>query len=199
MFTLAAICVPPRVRAATIELELHWTAPGDDGNLGRATTYELRWSSSPINNSNALRASRFLGLRPPSPAGQGDSMTVTLAVTGAPSYLALRTAEEVGNWSSVSNNAILPGTTAELPDTIGSLALAVPVPSPARATTTLSFATSRDAEANIDVFDMAGRRVRALVDGVLSRGRHALSLDLRDEARNAVPAGLYLVRARVGK
>lgn len=199
MFALAISLAGTAAHAATVAVTLHWTAPGDDGNQGRATTYELRWSSSPINNTNVLQASRFLGLRPPSAAGQRDSMTVTLAVTGGPIYLAMRTADEVGNWSSVSNNAIMPGTTAELPDSLGGLALARPAPNPARSATTISFTSPSDADASIDVFDAGGRRVRALVDGVITRGRHTLNWDLRDEARNAVPAGLYLVRARVGK
>jgi len=194
---LSLLAVP--VSAATVAVTLRWTAPGDDGTQGRATVYELRYSSSPITDSNLLAAPRILGLRAPSVAGQRDSMTVTIPVTGLPTYFALRTADEVGNWSRVSNNAVLPGTTAEMPDSLGGLALAAPAPNPAQSGTTLSFTTPRDTEARIDVFDAGGRRVRALVDGAIGRGRHTLRWDLRDAQQNAVPAGLYLVRARVGQ
>lgn len=195
---LATAQMAPIASAATVSVTLRWTAPGDDGHVGRASLYELRYLGAPITDANVLTTPRILGLRPPSAAGQRDSMTISVPVTGLPTYFVLRTADEAGNWSRVSNNAVLPGTTAELPDTLGGLALAAPSPNPARAMTTLSFTTPRDAEANVDVFDTSGRRVRALVDGVIGRGRHSLRWDLRDQLQNAVPAGLYLVRARVG-
>src|SRR2546426_7990535 len=31
---------------------LSWFAPGDDGNSGTATAYDLRWSTSPITDAN---------------------------------------------------------------------------------------------------------------------------------------------------
>lgn len=195
ILTLVAV---PAATAATVSVTLYWTAPGDDGHTGRATTYELRWSSSPINDSNVLMAARFLGLGQPSMAGQRDSMRVTIPVSGGPLYFALRTADEAGNWSLVSNNATLPGTTAELPDSLGGLVLARPVPNPAKQSTMVTFTTPRDTDARVDVFDTSGRRVRALVDGRLERGRHALRWDLLDDRRGSVPTGLYLVRARVG-
>ena len=196
--SLLSFTAAPAARAATVSVTLYWTAPGDDGNIGRATTYELRWSSSPITNSNVLQAARFLGLSPPSMAGQRDSMRVTIPATGGPLFFALRTADEAGNWSTVSNNATLPGTTAQLPDSLGGLALARPVPNPAKFSTTITFTTPRDSDARVDVFDTSGRRVRGLVDGRLGRGQHTLSWDLLDDRRSAVPTGLYLVRARVG-
>ncbi len=198
--TSLALTLPliPAARAATVSITLRWTAPGDNGNVGQAASYELRWSPTPINNVNVLQSARILGLRPPSPAGQRDSMSVTVPVTGAPLYFALRTADATGNWSLVSNNATLPGTTAEMPDSLGRIALARPVPNPARQATTISFTSPRDADARIEVYDTTGRRVRVLVDGRLLRGRHSLRWDLRDEQRGAVPAGVYLVRAQVG-
>lgn len=196
--SLLSLVAVPAVRAATVTVTLYWTAPGDDGHTGRATTYEVRWSSSPITNSNVLLAPRFIGLSQPSTAGQRDSMRVTIPVTGGPLFLVLRTADEAGNWSTVSNNATLPGTTAELPDSLGGLVLARPVPNPARQSTVVTFTTPRDTDARVDVFDTSGRRVRALIDGRLERGRHTLRWDLLDDRRSSVPTGLYLVRARVG-
>ncbi len=201
LFTFTAsglLLSAPPARAATVSIQLNWTAPGDDGNVGQAAVYELRWSPNPINDANVLSASRILGLRPPSPAGRRDSMIVSLPVTGAPLYFVIRTADAAGNWSRVSNNATLPGTTSFTPDTLGTLALSRPAPNPARHSTALSFTAPRDGDASIEVYDLSGRRVRALVEGRIERGRHTIRWDLRDEHRAAVPAGVYLVRARVG-
>src|SRR5690242_17292972 len=40
--------VPSTATAAT----LTWTAPGDDANTGQASSYDLRYSTSPITASN---------------------------------------------------------------------------------------------------------------------------------------------------
>ena len=197
--TVLSLAVVPSAPAATVTVTLYWTAPGDDGHTGRATTYEMRWSSSPITNSNVHLAPRFIGLSQPSMAGQRDSMRVTVPVTGGPLFFALRTADEAGNWSGVSNNATLPGTTAELPDSLGGLVLTRPVPNPARQSTVVAFTIPSDTDAQVDVFDTSGRRVRALVDARLERGRHTIRWDLLDDRRSAVPTGLYLIRARVGR
>jgi len=50
--------------------------------------------------------------------------------------------------------------------------------------------------ARIEVFDLAGRRVRTLLDGERAAGRHAIVWDGRDDGGNAVGGGLYLLRAR---
>ena len=48
----------------------------------------------------------------------------------------------------------------------------------------------------VDVFDIAGRRVRQLVDGSLAPGEHRLSWDGRGEDGAPVGAGVFFVRAR---
>jgi hypothetical protein len=60
--------------------------------------------------------------------------------------------------------------------------------------------TVRDAgAAQVDVFDVRGRRVRRLVDGaLLPRGVTDLSWDGRDAGGSRVASGSYLVRCHVG-
>jgi hypothetical protein len=52
------------------------------------------------------------------------------------------------------------------------------------------------AEAELAVFDATGRRVITLVRGEVGAGPQVAQWDGRDEAGNAAPAGLYLVRLR---
>jgi len=51
----------------------------------------------------------------------------------------------------------------------------------------------------VDVFDMKGRRVGTLNDSELSEGTHAFRWNRKTDAGDRVPAGLYLVRAQVGR
>ena len=55
-------------------------------------------------------------------------------------------------------------------------------------------APPRAASVTLAIFDAAGRRVRVLVDGVSTAGKHAQAWDLRDEGGRAVGAGLYIAR-----
>jgi len=88
---------------------LTWTAPGDNGMSGTVTSYELRWSTSPITPANF--ASATLVSPQPIPAG-GDlpqSYVLLNLTPGVKYYAAIRAVDDVGNWSAVSNVAT--GTT----------------------------------------------------------------------------------------
>jgi len=69
-------------------------------------------------------------------------------------------------------------------------------PNPARGETVLSFTLPRSAAVDLAVFDLAGRRVRALAPGTLDTGPHRLRWDGRDGRGRAVPGGVYLARLR---
>jgi flagellar hook assembly protein FlgD len=51
----------------------------------------------------------------------------------------------------------------------------------------------------IKVYDVAGRRVRTLVDRQLPPGRHEISWDLHDQSGNRVSTGLYFARMEAGE
>jgi M6 family metalloprotease-like protein len=66
-------------------------------------------------------------------------------------------------------------------------------PSPMRAAARIGFALPRETRARLSIFDLQGREVAVLADGVLPAGRHAATWDGRT-ARGMAPAGLYFVR-----
>jgi len=72
--------------------------------------------------------------------------------------------------------------------------LAAPWPSPARSSARIAFALARAGETRLELFDASGRRVRTLAAGALAGGRHEFAWDLRDDTRNSVHAGVYMVR-----
>lgn len=89
---------------------LHWTAPGDDGMVGQAHHYELRMAQvppqAPLTMAN-FQAVRQIDTPPPSPAGQPDSALVTGLVEGYTYHFRIRTFDEAGNVSPLSNELIL--------------------------------------------------------------------------------------------
>ena len=74
-------------------------------------------------------------------------------------------------------------------------ALWVSEPNPAPGgRTAIRFALPRQGQATLALFDVAGRRVRTLLDGALAAGRHESAWDGRDAQGNPVPAGVYFYR-----
>jgi fibronectin type III domain protein len=96
----------------TTSLDLAWTAPGDDGSTGTATTYDIRYSTSTINDGNWAAATAVTGEPTPSVAGTSESMTVSGLTAGTTYYFAVKTSDEVPNESSLSN--VASGTTSSL-------------------------------------------------------------------------------------
>jgi len=68
-------------------------------------------------------------------------------------------------------------------------------PNPMTTSTTFSFALPADAvSVDLAVFDVAGRRVRQLVNGAVPAGSHDVSWDGRSDAGSRAAAGVYFVK-----
>jgi len=90
-------------------LVLTWTAPGDDGNEWQAELYDIRYSTSEINDGNWDDARKCTGEPIPKPAGEPEVFTVTGLSPETTYYFAMKTTDELYNWSGLSN--VAPGTT----------------------------------------------------------------------------------------
>lgn len=86
-------------------LTLHWTAPGDDENSGTATSYEVRYSTSPITEENWLVATLVPGIAAPQEAGEDEDADITSLDSATTYYFALKAKDEAGNESVLSNVA----------------------------------------------------------------------------------------------
>jgi hypothetical protein len=77
-------------------VELTWTATGDDGTDGYATSYEVRYSVSPITDSSTWGAATAVttGLPVPKAPGLADGMTVTRLAPGVTYYFAVRALDD---------------------------------------------------------------------------------------------------------
>jgi hypothetical protein len=76
--------------------------------------------------------------------------------------------------------------------------LAGPSPNPSLGPLALRFGLARAGETRLELFDVAGRRVRTLASGVLGAGIHAAEWDGRDEAGQPTHAGVYFLRLETG-
>jgi len=82
---------------------LNWTAPGDDGNVGTASQYDIRYSAATITEANWNAAAQVTGEPAPKVAGSAETFTITGLQPNTTYYFAIRTADEVPNWSAISN------------------------------------------------------------------------------------------------
>ncbi len=87
-------------------VELRWTAVGDDGFSGKATSYLVRYSSTSINSEAAWEASTpvITGIPLPGNAGTSQGMKVTGLVRGQRYYFSVRAQDEVPNLGGLSKS-----------------------------------------------------------------------------------------------
>jgi hypothetical protein len=96
-----------------------WTAPGDDGLVGTAASYELRRASAAIVTEADWAAATVVGgLSAPKAAGQAEQVVVRQLVTLTTYYFALRATDESANVSAISNSATGTTTGASTPEEI---------------------------------------------------------------------------------
>ena len=112
-FTLCAISLASRQAGAVGEdlpegetVTIFWTAPGDDGRVGQAAVYDIRYSSEEVGPDTLAwweAADTCIGEPVPAPSGQRQSFMATGLDPEKVYYFAIRTADERLNWSEISN------------------------------------------------------------------------------------------------
>jgi triacylglycerol esterase/lipase EstA (alpha/beta hydrolase family) len=199
-----------------------WTAPGDNGNVGTALSYDIRYSGQPITTDAVFNSATQIGAGGcPSPAGSSECVQMMGLPRGSGVYVAMKARDGAGNWSAMSNvgygvtrntgfdimcdNSL--NMTAGPPSTDGDgedapirfafdVASANPTSSPA--TIRLAIPSSMAGGAlDISVFDAMGRRVRNLVSGDVKPGRVSMVWDLRRSDGSIAGAGVYFIRLRM--
>jgi subtilisin family serine protease len=84
---------------------LNWTAPGDDDRSGTARTYDLRFSTSRFTDAEWNTLTRVSGERAPMAAASPQSQNVENLLCGRTYFFAIKTFDESGNGSELSNVA----------------------------------------------------------------------------------------------
>jgi formylglycine-generating enzyme required for sulfatase activity/phosphodiesterase/alkaline phosphatase D-like protein len=121
--------VPPRriidlssPSASGTSVTLSWTATGDDSLTGTATTYDIRYSA----NAGVLwdQMAQAAGEPAPRSSGQTETFTVGGLHSGTNYRFAMKVADEVPNWSTLSNEITVPTHDVVRPGPIGDLSAA---------------------------------------------------------------------------
>lgn len=124
-------------------MTVSWTAPGDDGSTGTATSYDLRYSTSAITDGNFSSATAVTGEPAPSVAGSSESMSVTGLSPSTTYFFAIKTSDEVPNTSAISNVPSL--ATTAMADTTAPAAISdLAASSPSNSAITLSWTSPGD-------------------------------------------------------
>jgi hypothetical protein len=185
--------------SGTATVTLTWTAPGDDGQSGIAAQYDLRYRTASITESNFATSTTVSGEPVPAVSGTTQICVVTGLNYGTTYYFALKTSDERGNWSPISNIAIrTPSAAVGVGDNIVALKFSAPYPNPARGVASFSVGVPRETHVEIEAYDVTGRLVRILEKGTHPPGESTLVWDLRSNEGQRVSTGVYLVRARIG-
>lgn len=152
--------------AAGRSANFRWTAPGDNRAQGQAAEYDLRFSEAPITAENWDEASPATGLPAPTSSGAEETCTAQGLELDTTYHFALRTVDEAGNWSALSNEAT--ATTASL--------IILPIP------TGLSFVQTPDWEPNGDRIAFAAVTERTQIHLVSAYGGHSVQLTNHPES-----------------
>jgi chitodextrinase len=139
---LAALPAGARAQSGSSSVTLNWTAPGDDSLAGRASQYDLRYSTAAITAANFAGATRVTGMAAPATPGSAETVTVSGLAAATTYHFAVKTADESGNWSLVSN--VVSKSTAAVPDTVRPAAASIAVIAVTDTSATLSWAAVGD-------------------------------------------------------
>lgn len=82
---------------------LQWTAVGDDGLAGKSARYIVHYSTSPINDGNFDSAANFRNTLIPKASSSTESLTVNGLEPATTYYFAIKSLDNVGNPSLLSN------------------------------------------------------------------------------------------------
>lgn len=195
---------PVEAQTLTSAVTLLWTATGDNGLVGQASKYDLRYTANAVVGTDTLgwwntAAMVNMAGRVPPPSGSRDSAVVAGLVLGKKYYAILRIGDAAGNWSGYSNVATIDLTKgiAEV-DTGGEgapeLVIGAPYPSPTTGHAQVALTLARSGPVSAEVFDARGRLVRRLQQGVLEAGSHLLRWDGSSEGGAPAGAGVYWIR-----
>jgi hypothetical protein len=197
-------------KVTTSSVTLRWTAPGDDGTSGgHATSYSIRYSTTPITDGTWYQATQVASPPTPSNSGVVDTVKITGLAQNTWWYFAIKATDDVGNEGWLSDvPCIKLGRLFQLCDPYGPGYRAQPVafedppatltidavrPNPARDAVEVSFTLPRSAPTTLELIDVAGRMLLRR-EVASTPGSHATRLDLRGQARG----GIAFLRIRQG-
>jgi hypothetical protein len=181
---------------------------------GATTLLTASVSDVYTGNSNIAAAEWSMGDEP-APAGSGTPMSGAFNAPLMPVSATLATDEmqpgevtlwvrgqdAAGLWGNAIGRSVRvneAGSSGVNSDRPLVFALYRNAPNPIQAQTVIRYDLPKSTEVELAVYDVAGRRVRTLADGVMGPGVFAATWDGRDAGGRAVGSGVYFYRLRAG-
>ena len=88
------------------QIVLTWTATGNDGEVGQAAGYDLRFAYEPITEANWASAIAISATPvPPENSGESEEAVTNDITWWERTYFAIKARDSAGNWSALSNLA----------------------------------------------------------------------------------------------
>jgi hypothetical protein len=84
-------------------IQLSWTSSGDDGAVGTAKAYVVKYSTSLIDDANFDAASTVSQSWTPQVSGSGESQEVSGLTPSQTYFFAIKAVDEMMNGSAISN------------------------------------------------------------------------------------------------
>lgn len=97
-------------RLNSTSLRLTFTAPGNQGRYGQATSYDIRYSTSPLTIANRQAANQVPSIPAPHTGGTAETIDITGFPSGSTYYFSIIAIDATGNVSLSSNIASNPQT-----------------------------------------------------------------------------------------
>ena len=199
-----ALTGPATMTTSTDVLTLSWTAPGDDGAVGTASSYEVRIAYS-MTTLDWESASPLAVVVTPAVAGTMESVDLDPASLPIfplfPMAIALVAVDDNDNVSDVSNIAVW-APVLSIADSRGiptEYGISQNYPNPFNPSTRIEFALPEQANVVLKIYNVLGREVKELVAGEYVAGYHTVVWNATDNASNNVPSGIYFYRINAGK
>ena len=184
------------------EATLSWTSPGNDAYSGTADHYVIRYSLSPLTEANWLAAAAVISPPFPQQAGRNESFVVNGLTPGSTYYFGIKTYDEAGNASPISNLAIINivlDVADEGPPLPGRSRLLGNHPNPFNSTTVIDFQISSRTHVLVSIYDLLGQRVSTLVDAVKAVGSYSAYWDGTNSRGESVASGVYFCRMDINE
>jgi hypothetical protein len=176
-------------------------APADK-ETGVSTSPTLQWGESRGAVSYDVVVSITSGFVPTLVSKNVVGTSITVALAANTRYYwrvrAVVSASVKTEWSQVwSFTTKGTGKVVTVEGNPGAYTLGQNTPNPFNAETTIRFDLPDGSEVRLIVYDLAGRKVRTLVQNYQEPGRHTVGWDGRDEEGRNVASGVYLYRLEV--